>query len=569
MKTRIYFLDNLRTFLIFLVVFLHAGIVYEPILEYNWIVSDPIKSSSIGLIRMYLDIFIMFIMFFISGYFIPASLNNKTDWQFIVSKFKRIMLPWIVAVFTLIPAYKFLFLYSRDLPQEEWFTYFHLFQRVGGHPGYFADNPLQSWLWFLPVLFMFQVFYMLLSKTKLFSFKVSIKNAAVATLVLGVIYGMIISQLELNGWFHSAVLHFQRERLFIYFMMFLLGSLSFKLKVFDSENKKFYIWANVIVSFSITVFTIVALNLFFNMVDPGRNYFFVTETIDRLIYHTSMLVSMFSITYLLIHLFRYRVNKTNRLLDDLNKNSYAVYINHLLVLGVFALLLLNVNMPPYVKFLILTVSTYVVTNALVTGYRRLLQKPLSGRLVSTASMLGAIVLTITLYAKQINTPPKAIELPLTQTDVAAPSTSLHAVVVQGNLDIVNQHIQVGSDLNVIEPSGGSSPLISAALFSKTEIAITLIEAGADVNFQNNEGSTPLHTAAFFCRPEIVEALLENGADKSIRNNSGSTAFDGVAGQFEQVKVIYEYFEATLGPLGLELDYDQLKETRPKIAKMLK
>jgi len=65
MKTRIYFLDNLRTFLIFLVVLLHAGIVYEPILENIWIVSDPTKNSSIGLVRMYLDIFVMFILFFI------------------------------------------------------------------------------------------------------------------------------------------------------------------------------------------------------------------------------------------------------------------------------------------------------------------------------------------------------------------------------------------------------------------------------------------------------------------------------------------------------------------------
>ena len=43
MKTRINFLDNLRTFLIFLVIVLHAGIVYEPILEEVWIVSDPVK----------------------------------------------------------------------------------------------------------------------------------------------------------------------------------------------------------------------------------------------------------------------------------------------------------------------------------------------------------------------------------------------------------------------------------------------------------------------------------------------------------------------------------------------
>ena len=45
MKMRIYFLDNLRTFMILLVILLHAGIVYETVLEANWLVIDPIKSN--------------------------------------------------------------------------------------------------------------------------------------------------------------------------------------------------------------------------------------------------------------------------------------------------------------------------------------------------------------------------------------------------------------------------------------------------------------------------------------------------------------------------------------------
>jgi len=225
MKTRMHFLDNLRTFLIFLVVVLHAGIVYEPILVDTWIVSDPAKINSLGFIRMYLDLFVMFTLFFISGYFIPNSAKSKTSWAFLKSKFKRILLPWIVAVFTLIPAYKAIFLYSRGLPQEEWFSYFHFFQRAGGNLGFFADNPIQNWLWFLPVLFLFQILYLLLSRTNALKIKISLKTGVILTFVIGLIYSMIISELNLRGWFHSPVLHFQNERLLIYFMVFLLGSL--------------------------------------------------------------------------------------------------------------------------------------------------------------------------------------------------------------------------------------------------------------------------------------------------------------------------------------------------------
>jgi ankyrin repeat protein len=134
---------------------------------------------------------------------------------------------------------------------------------------------------------------------------------------------------------------------------------------------------------------------------------------------------------------------------------------------------------------------------------------------------------------------------------------------------VNQHIVVGSDLNEKEPSRASSPLITAAVFGKTEIARALIEAGADVNYKNNDGSTALITAAFFCRTEIVKILLENGADKNAKNNDGRTALESVAAPFDAVKGIYDGLAAALKPLGLQLDYEQIMATRPKIAEMLR
>ncbi len=150
-----------------------------------------------------------------------------------------------------------------------------------------------------------------------------------------------------------------------------------------------------------------------------------------------------------------------------------------------------------------------------------------------------------------------------------PTMDIHAATFMGDMDVIRQHIAAGSDLNLKEPTMGSTPLISAAVFGKTEVALALIEAGADVNLQNNEGSTALTSAAFLCRTEIVKALLENGADKSIRTIAGSTALESVAGPFEDVKFIYDIFSRDLGPLGLKLDYTQLEETRPVIAEMLR
>lgn len=152
--------------------------------------------------------------------------------------------------------------------------------------------------------------------------------------------------------------------------------------------------------------------------------------------------------------------------------------------------------------------------------------------------------------------------------VTGPAAGLHEAALTGNLEAIRGHIESGADLNARDPSGGSSPLIIAATFGRTEVARALIAAGADLNQRNNDGSTALLTAALLCRTEIVGALLDAGADKSIGNNSGSTPLQVVTIPFDAIKGIYDYLGTALGPYGLTLDYERIRQTRPKIAAML-
>jgi len=186
--------------------------------------------------------------------------------------------------------------------------------------------------------------------------------------------------------------------------------------------------------------------------------------------------------------------------------------------------------------------------------------------VVTVIIMFAMLLTT---AACQNKKATAQESKSTNAGVKPPQIDIHTAVVTGNLDAIQQHIAAGSDINAKDPFGGSSPLISAAVFGKSEIAKTLINAGASLNFQNNDGSTALHTAAFFCRPEIVKMLLAKGADKTIKNNYGSTAYEGVVVPFKDVKAVYDMMGKALGPMGLNLDYAYIEKTRPEIAAMLK
>ncbi len=150
----------------------------------------------------------------------------------------------------------------------------------------------------------------------------------------------------------------------------------------------------------------------------------------------------------------------------------------------------------------------------------------------------------------------------------APEIDIHSAIITENLEVVRQHIDAGTDINKKDPMTGSSPLITAATFGKTDIAKALIDAGADLSVKNNDGSTALHSAAFFCRVEIVQLLIDANVDKDQRNNFGATARESVMGPFEQVQPIYTMMHEQLAPFGLQLDMEELEKTRPVIAMML-
>jgi fucose 4-O-acetylase-like acetyltransferase len=587
---RIYFLDNLRTFMIFLVIVVHASLIYEKsgFSAAWWIIYDPSESDFPGLLFFVLDIFVMATIFFISGYLTPLSLKNKNNWVFIKSKFKRLMIPWILAVLTLIPLYKTIFLYSRNLPQHDWTTYFHWSNGIWS----------QNWLWFLPVLFLFNILYLLIDKIKLNKTDFNLKTAVTLVFLTAVLNSVFFDTLSLHGWTKTIFIDFQNERLLIYFIIFLLGSHCYRLKLFETRasGKKLYILLNSTVWLPTILYLVF---LFYPLINPGKYIF--SKNIDILLKWLNFHLSLLSMIYILINTFRYYLNKQGNTAKSLNKNSYNVYIIHTIIMGALALILLNTEIYPMLKYFVLITATFIISNLLVSFYRSAIKsKIFINRKEATMKALSTGLLFIILFAVvSCGSQDKSAE---SQETVAAPKVDLHSAVFTGDLETIRQHVQAGSDLNVLEPSRASTPLITAAfignadaakilidagaalnyqnadgstalhtaaVFGKTDIAKMLIAAGTDLNTQNNNGATALHTAAFFCHKEIVKELLAKGADKSIKNKSGQTAYDTVAGTFEEVIPIYDAVGAGLKPLGLKLDYEHLKTTRPQIAEMLK
>ena len=355
---RLYWLDNLRTIIIFLVVVYHVGGVYESTGMWGsfWIVDDPDTISWVGIMGIAFDIFVMPTMFFISGYLTPNSLERKGTWGYVKGKFKRLMIPWALAVLTLIPLYKVIFLYSRGLPQEHWTTYFHI------------TNPnSQNWLWFLPLLFVFNLLYLLLAKLNVRFDKLSLKWAVISTFVIGVIYSMLISSwLGFRSWTLTPLLDFENERMLVYFLYFLLGVLAFQQKLFAEKpkSKTMYTIANAIVWLPVTVHILTRIWPFFT---PNPAAFQITP-LYRLIWWVSFHLGAIGMVYLMVESFWRYVDRSGKLWRILSQNSYGVYIIHVIIIGIFGTLLLNTSLPALVKYLLLIISTYVGSNLLVSGY---------------------------------------------------------------------------------------------------------------------------------------------------------------------------------------------------------
>ena len=358
---RIYWMDNLRTIIIFLVVLYHVGGVYESagLWKSFWIVSDSDTLSWVGIVGIAFDIFIMPTMFFISGYLTPPSLKNKTTWGFLKRKFRRLIVPWAVAVLTLIPLYKVIFLYSRGLPQEAWTTYFHFSE---------GNISSQNWLWFLPLLFVFNLLYLLLQKANINVSNISRKWAVLVVFLISFAYSFGIGWVvEFRSWTHSALLDFENERVLIYFLTFLLGVLFFEQNAFAEKPKSKLVYniANGVAWIPVTGHIFVRIYPFF--FPEG----FAITPLYRLLWWLSFDLALVSMMVVMIESFWRYFEKTGRIWAELNRNSYGVYIIHVALIGIFGTLLLHTNLPALAKYPLLLVSTYVGSNLLVSAYRSL------------------------------------------------------------------------------------------------------------------------------------------------------------------------------------------------------
>ena len=112
---RIYFLDNLRTGIILLVVVFHAAMAYMNYVPEWWYVIDTERVLAADIFVIWADIFIMPVMFFIAGYFAIQSLARHSTGAFWRAKGRRIGIPWVAGSMLLAPPIAYIMIASRSM----------------------------------------------------------------------------------------------------------------------------------------------------------------------------------------------------------------------------------------------------------------------------------------------------------------------------------------------------------------------------------------------------------------------------------------------------------------------
>ena len=108
------------------------------------------------------------------------------------------------------------------------------------------------------------------------------------------------------------------------------------------------------------------------------------------------------------------------------------------------------------------------------------------------------------------------------------SMALFQAAIDGNVDMLKQHLEDGAEINHSGFGYGMTPLAMALAGGHLAASKLLIEKGANVNAIVDGGGNLLFFIAPSGKEDLVELLLKNGAKVNHKNKYGATPLDAVS-----------------------------------------
>lgn len=348
----IHYFENLKIYLIVMVVAVHAALAYQ-LGGKGWPIADPVNTSRFLPFLAWQATYFMGLFFLISGYFLPSSCKKGRPWSIFTKKLIRLGIPTLFTVFVLLPPTLYLTLYLNG--------------KHGGIPSFwsFYGNGFLSkayftfgHTWFIVQLLLYSTIYIFLRpaidrffKSKL---KITHKTIAFYTLFLFGTTWVVHLSYPQDTWrlYHL----FEPYHLPQYISLFCLG-------IFAKENQ----WLDALERrVGLAWLAIGILGVFYMGIHQWTGLLYDSPTFNVL--WSSVMCSAWCVG--LLTLFRDQVNGSSPLQEFLARNTYGVYLLHVSVVVFLHYILFPYDWNVWLKFSVVFLIGYALSNAICVLLRR-------------------------------------------------------------------------------------------------------------------------------------------------------------------------------------------------------
>jgi glucan biosynthesis protein C len=366
---RMYFFDNLKAFIILLMVVFHVAMGFTTWDLKWWWVNDIQKNTFFDFFILETDVYIMPIMFMIAGYFASTILVKKGMAIFWQDKFRRIIIPWIAGVLLITPFISYSVIFSRtDAPPN----YFYFWAN-----DFFDQNYQQGPFWFLGVLTLFFLFLTIAYQLNLTYFKkpprIGIPSGWFFPLfgLLTVIPFFGVNLFIWNDtWMNLKLFFIQPVKIGLYLCYFGLGVYAWKNAWFthDGYIPRLLPWG---VAAIIMLFVFLIYRVTFTLIP-------ITSTLIKAGHALTHAIFCLTSTFAFIALFQRFINSKASLWRRLAANSYTIYFIHPCVVIPLTYMVQNLQLNIWVKYMSVSfasvalcflIAEYIINPILSLGKR--------------------------------------------------------------------------------------------------------------------------------------------------------------------------------------------------------
>lgn len=355
---RLHFLDNLRSFTIVCVVFLHAALAYTYCVPSWWQVIDNQKSYALDLFVVSTEVFWMPLLFFIAGYFAVRSLARRSKSSFMKEKFKRIVAPWILGVLFLAPLIQYFYFASRNQTPSSYLSYYF--------NTFFGTAYTQSVYWFLGILALF--FFLLLALYYIYPSLTKIDNKPSSPPLMFSFFFILIQSIiffsvttvadDFISYQLMYLIEVRVTRLILYASYFFLGVYAYKQQWFTTSgyapSPKFWLPSSILILIAYTVFKVI--------------YFTKMDLLPVMAGNSLLFCSVcHCMIFCMLAVFYKWANFASTPLGKISGNSYAIYYIHMPIVLAYNLIIRDFTWNVYIKYS-LVVGLSLITSYIVCEY---------------------------------------------------------------------------------------------------------------------------------------------------------------------------------------------------------